>query len=144
MNVAMRLTLAVGSVLWMPFAWGQATLGAVLDAGAKRMSPADFEAQIVQRVLVGPSPSGGELEIMYASNGTVQGTGRHPTFSGIPVAGIGGEWKIENERACSSMRIGGIPLPYRCQIWFKLGDKYFVSDSDTDRSAKVLSRTIKQ
>ena len=35
-------------------------------------------------------------------------------------------------------------LPPRCQFWFKLGDTYFLSDSDTDRSAKVLSRTIKQ
>ncbi len=35
-------------------------------------------------------------------------------------------------------------LPPRCQYWFKLGDKYFLSDSDSDRSAKVLSRTVKQ
>ena len=54
------------------------------------------------------------------------------------------------------MRIGGggasaaggvgtsVLLPKRCQYWFKLGTQYFFADSDTDRSAKVLSRTIKQ
>ena len=41
-------------------------------------------------------------------------------------------------------RFTGVVLPPRCQFSFKLGDKYFLSDSDTDRSAKVLSRTIKQ
>jgi hypothetical protein len=34
-------------------------------------------------------------------------------------------------------------LPPRCQYWFKLGDVYFLADSDTDRRAKVLRRTLK-
>ena len=48
------------------------------------------------------------------------------------------------------MLVGGtastpsVALPMRCQYWFKLDDKYFFADSDPDRSAKVLSRTIKQ
>ena len=50
------------------------------------------------------------------------------------------------------MRIGpegggstsGTSLPSNCMDWFKSGDTYFISDSDDDRSAKVLSRTIKQ
>ena len=37
-----------------------------------------------------------------------------------------------------------VVLPTRCQYWFKLGDKYFFADSDTDRSARSWSRTIKQ
>ena len=81
---------------------------------------------------------------MYASNGKIAGSGRHPLFTGNLV-GIGGEWKLDEVgRACSSMRIAGVALPYRCQHWYKLADKYYVSDSDVDRSAKVLSRTIKQ
>jgi hypothetical protein len=34
-------------------------------------------------------------------------------------------------------------LPRRCQYWFKVGDRYFLSDSDTDRQARVFARTIK-
>jgi hypothetical protein len=32
----------------------------------------------------------------------------------------------------------------RCQVWFKHGEQYFLSDSDTDRRARVLLRTVKQ
>ena len=141
-----RATLAI--ILGFPLvavpAAGQQTLGAVLDAGGKQLSAKEFETEIVQRVVVGPSPTGGELEIMYASKGTIAGAGKHPQLT-INFMRIGGEWKLdEAERACSKMHIGGFTLPYRCQHWFKLADKYYVSDSDLDRSAKVLSRTIKQ
>ena len=109
------------------------------------MSAKEFESEIVQRVVVGPAPTGGELEIMYASNGKIVGAGRHPLFGANTLVGIGGEWKLDEQgRACSSMKIGGVPLPDRCQHWYKLADKYYVSDSDLDRSAKVLSRSIKQ
>ena len=108
------------------------------------MSAKEFETEIVQRVLVGPSPTGGEFEMMYATNGRIAGTGKHPLFS-ASFAGMGGDWKLDEAgQVCSSMRVAGVPLPYRCQYWYKLADKYYVSDSDLDRSAKVLSRTIKQ
>jgi hypothetical protein len=35
-------------------------------------------------------------------------------------------------------------IPQHCQFWFKLGDVYFISDSDSDRHAKVVRRTLKQ
>ena len=38
----------------------------------------------------------------------------------------------------------GTFLPFRCQFWFKYKEQYFLSDSDTDRQARVLVRTIKQ
>lgn len=37
-----------------------------------------------------------------------------------------------------------VTLPARCQVWFKYADQYFLSDSDSDRSARVLRRTLKQ
>ncbi len=37
----------------------------------------------------------------------------------------------------------GVNLPPRCQFWFKRGDQYFLSDSDSDRSARVLHRSVK-
>lgn len=109
------------------------------------MSAKEFETEIVQRVVVGPAPTGGELEMMYASNGKIAGIGKNPVFTINAPAQMGGEWKFDEVgRTCSSMRFGGILFPYRCQHWYKLADKYYVSDSDLDRSAKVLSRTIKQ
>jgi len=138
-----RLAIILGFPFVAVPAAAQQSLGAVLDAGGKRLSAKEFETEIVQRVVVGPAPTGGELEMMYVSNGSIVGSGRHPLFS-YNLTAIAGEWKLDEAgRACSSMRIGGLRLPERCQHWYKLGDKYYVSDSDLDRSAKVLSRTIK-
>ena len=109
------------------------------------MSAKEFEAEIVQRVVVGPAPTGGALEIVYTSQGTIVGNGMHPLFTANSNVPVGGEWKLDEVgRSCATMKIGGIPLPPRCQYWYKVGDKYYVSDSDVDRSAKVLSRTIKR
>ena len=40
--------------------------------------------------------------------------------------------------------VGGVILPTRCQFWFKHGEQYFFSDSDSDRSARIFRRTLKQ
>src|SRR5262245_11126575 len=52
----------------------QEKLGELLDAGAKVLSPDDFKQELVQRVLVGPTPSGTGIEIVYTSKGLVQGS----------------------------------------------------------------------
>ena len=145
-----KLPLVLGILMCAPFAVAQTNLGELLDAGAKKMSPQEFEEQLVQRMVVGPTATGGSLEVMYAASGVVVGVGRAPRFT--MAARISGEWKFDDSsRVCSSMRMGssdltftGVVLPPRCQFWFKLNDKYFLSDSDSDRSAKVLSRTLKQ
>jgi hypothetical protein len=137
-----RLATILGVPLVAGAAVAQQSLGEVLDAGGKRMSAKEFETEIVQRVVVGPAPTVGELELMYASNGQIAGRGKHPGLPvGITVSLGTGEWKLDDAgRVCS----GWGSLPNRCQYWYKLADKYYVSDSDLDRSAKVLSRTIQQ
>jgi hypothetical protein len=42
------------------------------------------------------------------------------------------------------MLIGRVALPARCQYWYSLDGRYYQSDSDFDRSARVLLRTIKR
>ena len=139
-----RLLTIIGLALVAVPAAGQQSLGEVLDAGGKRVSATEFEMEVVRRVLIGPSPTGGDLELVYASNGRIVGVGKHPLFTANNTQAISGEWKLDDVgRACTSIRIAGVQYPYRCQHWYKLADKYFVSDSDSDRSAKVLSRTIK-
>ena len=151
MTFSRQLLLAVAGLLWTPLAWSQGTLGALLDAGAKPVSPAQFKQELVLRTIGGQTFAGGSIETMYLSNGTLVGSGDAGVIA-LPrksVLTFEGEWSIDaSGRICSSLRqsAGGVTavLPPRCQFWFKLGDKYFLSDSDTDRSAKVLSRTIKQ
>ena len=146
-----RLLLAM-LLLWTPVAPAQTKLGEVLDAGGTLLSIEDFKQELMQRVLIGPTPAGGSLEIMYAANGAIQGSGTPPqdrvTVRHSPYEG---EWTVgENGAVCATIRIkppggGGTAfvLPRRCQFWFKLGERYYLSDSDSDRQAKVLVRTIK-
>jgi hypothetical protein len=144
-------SLFFAAVLYTPLALAQATLGALLDVGASRVPPEVFKSELVQRMVVGPTSTGGMVEMMYAPNGTVQGSGSMASMK--LQSPMNGEWTIDGAgRVCAAISLSagpgsntsGYSLPSRCQYWFKLGEKYFIADSDTDRSAKVLVRTIKQ
>jgi hypothetical protein len=140
-----KLPLWLALLLWAPLAVAQSNVGALLDAGAKKLTTEEFRQELVQRVIVGPTPSGGgNLELMYANNGVIQGVGTQPPFMNTPQQ-IRGEWKIDDSgKICTSMSILTVILPYRCQFWFKYDAEYFLADSDSDRSARVLRRTVKQ
>jgi len=154
-TVPVPTTMLLGAALLLcaPLAVAQNNLGELLDAGAKVMSAEEFKREVVQRMIVGPTASGGSIEVMYTANGSIAGTGTPvmaPTAQygrGLPVSG---EWKIDdNERICTSMRIsmsagapGTVALPPRCQVWFKYRDEYFIADTDTDRRARVFRRTV--
>jgi hypothetical protein len=148
-RVALLLMLATAA---SPAA-AQTTLGEALDAGATLLNVGDFEREIVTHLLVGKSLSGGDLEIVYGANGTVDGSGSPPRTAILMIQKvmISGRWTTDKDgRICTTLRFGQVTggssdtLPPRCQYWFKLGDAYFVSDYDTDRSAKVLRRDRKQ
>ena len=144
-----RLLFGFALLLSASFAMAQNNLGELLDTGAKVLSAEEFRYELVQRVLVGLTATGGNLEIMYADNGAIQGIGSAPSQPGNRIVPVNGEWKIdENGKICASMRIGlsvgSVALPFRCQVWFKLADQYYLSDSDSDRYARVLRRTLKQ
>jgi len=58
---------------------------------------------------------------------------------------IDGVWNVDDSgRICASMVLRRTFLPFRCEYWFKYKDDYFTADSDSDRKAKVLRRTVKQ
>jgi len=148
------LSFAFTTMLHVPLAVAQSNLGELLDAGAKNLSPEEFRQEVVQRVIVGPTPSGETLEVMYTSTGAIHG---QSTISGgrrVAAGPISGEWTTDDSgRICSTLRIvgatqgdalaAGVLLPARCQYWYKLDQRYFFSDSDSDRSMRVLARTIK-
>ena len=130
------------------------------------MSPQQFKEEIVQRMFVGTLPSGAVINVMYTSSGIVVGNVLYGGVTGMgygaglessQVRSVGvpqnwpvsGNWTIDDSaRICASLAINITPsstiIPKRCQFWFKLGEKYYESDSDEDRSAKVLVRVLKQ
>jgi hypothetical protein len=148
------LLVTIAMAVLAPSAAAQVSLGQILDAGAKLLSPDEFKQELVQRKIVGPTPTGGTIELLYAPGGNVVGTGLAPARF-LPSdrkqgeTDIRGEWKIGNNGAvCTVLRIvhqSSVPsmqMAPRCQYWFKSGDQYFLADSDIDREAKVLIRTI--
>ena len=153
MSPTVKLPLGLLLLLSASVAHGQTNLGELLDAGAKRLSAEDFRQQVLQRTIVGPTPNGAKVEIMYVANGTIQGqappAGRPQSLYAIlPVAG---EWTIdETGRVCALMQSseqhgGSVAIrPASCQVWFKLGEQFWISDSDSDRSAKVFPRKPKE
>lgn len=148
----LTLPLALAVALWTPLAAAQSNLGELLDAGARKLSPEEFKEEVVQRVIVGPTASGGSMEVMYTRTGVIQGLGA-PGVGAPFYAPISGEWKTDDGgRICTAMRIGtggivagasGLTLPARCQYWYRHDQQYFFSDSDFDRSARVFRRTVK-
>ena len=142
---------ALALLLFASLAGAQNNLGALLDAGAKRLSPEEFKQDVVQRVLVGPTAAGTNLEIMYATSAVISGRGTNYLTGAAPVE-VAGEWKIDDSgKICTSMRLMGptfgtqeVTLPPRCQFWFRHNGQYFISDSDSDRSMRVFRRTLKQ
>jgi hypothetical protein len=150
MGLSARATLGVGLLLASSFAAAQARLGDLLDAGAERVSAERFRQEVVQRALQGPLEPGVNVELVYTSAGTLEGAGSGGRFS------YASEWSIQvrgtwvpgpNDTVCSTVVLDGPTIrasyPRRCQVWFKLGDRYFVADSDAERQARVLPRTLK-
>ena len=144
-----KLLLGVALLLLVPFAVAQNNLGELLDAGAKRLSAEQFRQEVVLRTLVGNSPVGVRMEVMYASSGVLAGrsdtVGSSSVTGYVGLASIDGVWNIDDSgRICTSMVIGKILLPFRCQFWFKYKDDYFIAHSDSDRLARAFRRTVKQ
>jgi hypothetical protein len=145
-------TMLLGLVLLLcgPLAAAQNTLGELLDAGARKLSAAEFKDELVQRLIVGPTESGGSVEVVYTTRGLVQGAGvsRPPSSRSLVLSGT---WNIgDQDTVCVTLHISTIAsqvkegLPSRCQFWFKSGGEYFLADSDWDRSSVVLRRTVKR
>jgi hypothetical protein len=143
--VSLTPTLSFGSalLLWATLAAGQSSVGELLDAGARRLSAEEFQRELVGRTVAGPISDVSEVELVYMVNGRVLGSGQG-RGTRLIMGPVEGSWTVgETGSICSTMTVGMVVMPKRCQFWFKLGDAYFISDSDSDRSARVLRRTVK-
>jgi hypothetical protein len=128
----------------------QARLGELLDAGAKPVSAEEFQKEVVQRPLQGPLDSGLNVEILYTERGALEGAGAPGRFGYVAETfHVRGTWKSgAKDTVCTALVLEGPTIrgnfPPRCQFWYKLGDRYYVSDSDSDRRVRVLVRTVRK
>jgi hypothetical protein len=142
---------------WISVAFAQTNLGGVLDAGGRQTTADEFKRDVVGRVMRGDTSTripwggtglvGGTLELVYLSAGGVRGAGQASPTGGSRGGGasftVEGSWTIdERGRICTSMQMGAVVLAPRCQFWYVRDKTYFLSDSDSDRSARISSYTI--
>ena len=97
-----NLPLMLGLLVWAPLVVAQSTLGELLDTGAKVMSADEFKNEVVgQRVVAGPTATGGTLEVMYVGNGAGRGHGNtSPSHASKYRADFG---RVDNRRKRKDM-----------------------------------------
>ena len=79
-----KLLLVSALLLCAPLAVAQSNLGELLDVGARKLTVDEFKAELVQRRLVGQTPSGAAtLEIFYGKNGAIAGEALNPDMVGL-------------------------------------------------------------
>ena len=145
MALPIKFAIALACALASAAAVAQMRLGEALDAGARQLSGEEFRHDVVRRPLSGPLAPGVNAEFVYGPGGMIEGRGGGP-------AGYGAEWDVrvrgtwrlaDDGRVCTAVVLDGATIranfPARCQLWFRLGDRFFVADSG-DRAARVFPR----
>ena len=111
-------------------------LGSVLDGGGKKLSADEFKSEIVGKN-VGGQGNNGPWRREHRADGALGGsvTGR----GGSPLS-MNGNWTVDDAgKVCVKYTYGPRKLEEAfCTFYFKQGDQYFASRSDTDRSHKVV------
>ena len=126
-----------------------ANFGTVLDSGGQKLSASDFRKDIVGYPIVGSTAANIDIEVVYVADGRILGQLFHSirggTSGGRATDSIAGTWTLDDaERICTTMQLGNTYLPARCEYWYKVGDQYFLSTSDSDREAKVAIRSLRR
>lgn len=122
-------------------ALAEATLGELLEAGARRLEKAEVEALLVGATLSGPTDSGGDVRLEVRADHSLSGTLR-VTIRSI---GVTGSWKLEDDgRFCTDLGSSG-PRPIQvtaCNHYYLRGKDVFVADAAATATTTVRPRTI--
>ena len=124
------------------FAHAQSNLGELLDQGAKKMPGAAVKAWLLSGTLTGSSLTNGfPVEVRYKEDGSFTGSVAAPRG---PV-GIWGKWTLQDDgKLCAEIAAATRPDVQRtCVYFFSIAERYYVSESESDRGAKVGARVVK-
>lgn len=124
----------------------QTSVGELLDGGAKKLSGDEVRTLVPGATLVGRSFAGSDVSVDYKQDGTL--SGRVQINSGPragQIAGIVGTWTIADDgKTCAVVTVPSGGRDQICAYYFKLGDRYFIAESDSDKGSAVVQRTIKR
>ena len=141
-------SLATGVILGLAStpALPQTTLGELVDGGGKKLSKAEVVEILGGAKLSGPTKAGGTFQADFKTDGTFTGSFQSPQGKG---GGMFGAWAVdETGKVCTeftnSRSEGTTGKLSNCAFWYKKDSDYFISDSDSDRSAALLRRSVKK
>ena len=134
--VRMVICLSVVGLLGSTHA--QENLGELLDKGAKKVSKDEWNALLPVNVSQIWLSKNGAIALTYKADASHSGNAHH--FPSGTSSGVYGTWKVdENGKICidekfsnSNWRPDGF-----CFFLFQLDGQPFISDSDSDRSARI-------
>jgi len=131
------ITLAFAGLVF-----AQATVGELLDKGAKKIGKEEWLAML-PITTSGVWPDGkGEAQLTFKPDGTFSGNARH--YPSGTSSGAYGTWKVDEVgKVCIDERFYAWPSTHQeCTVRFKLGEEFFRAPSDSDRSAGTVKTTL--
>jgi hypothetical protein len=126
-------------------ALAQSNLGELLDMGGKKLSKEESVTALSGATLSGETRDGAVFQSDYKADGSYSGS--FVSAQNKRTGTTYGKWTVDdNSKVCvdGTIRLYETQPQKGCQFYFKNGDQYYISPSDSDRSAYVLKRAIKK
>jgi hypothetical protein len=132
--------MALAASLISVAARAEDTVGAILDAGAAKLSADEFKAQFTGRSATGKHAKG-TYRHEFLADGKLGGSVSGP----LGTAPLGGTWKVDdNAQVCLDYVYGIRKYPAKsCHYYFKNGDQYWEARSDSDREVPAGTVQLK-
>lgn len=149
MNCLVATLLAVGTAFATGCAGTQApsdagqptTLGEVIARGGQKMTTSQIRQTIVGRTFTRTNQQGGTLKLHLKSDDTLSGWAN----SWMGSVGLTGAWRGDPDgKMCADFYYTDQNRQTRsmCSYYFRIGDRFFATDSDHDPSSPVRTWTL--
>ena len=140
-RIGLAVLLAILSGFIAGSAQAQNSLGEAIDAGAKIVSKEDLMALLPGASASGMTGSGVSYRFDYQADASLSGSFR---WTDGRTYGLTGKWSVNDKGQLCADYVShpGNQRSTSCYFHFKLRDQYFLTESDSDRSVRLIKRDI--
>jgi hypothetical protein len=149
LETTMTFRLLAGAIVFIGLTsapvLAQNNVGELFDMGGKKLSKEEAVAALSGATLSGESGQGSVFQSDYKADGTYSGSFVSPQNKRNGTTY--GKWTVDDTgKVCidGSIRLYEVQPQKVCLFYFKNGDQYYISTSDSDRGASVSKRAIKR
>lgn len=135
-----RIYLLASLAIFATGAVAQSTLGELLDTGFKKVAKGEFASAAFGTRVAVVDGAGNQFLSDYKVDGSFSGA---YYLSAGGVQGVfAGTWTMDDSgKLCTD----GASIWFRtvrCRFWFRNGNQFYQSDSETDRSSPIIKVTL--